>query len=160
MLAVEQQFPSAIHSAKVYVTSLFKSIAGKTSCHISCKLQLEEARRAAGAEMVPAALSGGIPAGAGAVRDNYVPRRRVIPVNRAAPSVAEGKWWSSCRWWRRISGERSCFPGRQPFWGLPWPVQGSALKHPTKASQKKWLKKISLQKECVCPSVAGVLHGS
>lgn len=35
MSAVQQQFPSAIHSAEVSVASLFKSVAGNTSCRIS-----------------------------------------------------------------------------------------------------------------------------
>lgn len=43
-------------------------------------------------------------------------------------------------------------------WVLHWIAQGSALKHPTKASAKRSREKISLQKECICTSIAGVLR--
>lgn len=64
MSAVQQQFPSAIHSAEVSVTSLFKSVAETQAVASSPSISnLDKARKAAGAEGLPAALRGGMLAG-------------------------------------------------------------------------------------------------
>lgn len=87
----------------------------------------------------------------------------VIPVTSTAPAVAERKGWSPVdvrgAFLLPTSPSHGWAVLQQPLCrGLPCAAQGSALKHPTETAAKRCLKKISLQKECICASIAGVLH--
>lgn len=96
-------------------------------------------------------------------------RVAVTPVSSSAPAVVERKGWSSVDVRGAFLLPRAPAAPHQPLSGwavlqlllcqaLPWAAQGSTLKHPTEISAKRCLKKISLQKHCICVSLAGVLH--
>lgn len=169
MPAVQQQFPSAVHSAEVSVTSLFESVAGNTSCRIS-SLNLQTWKRREkqqGEEGLPVVLRVGMLSGGQGCVWWWHAQTKSHACHPHSPIFS--RWEVLEQLW--VMEEDFCKcpcsslgqPSKRywPWQGLPRVTQGSALKHPTKKNFiKKWLKEITLKKECVCPTIAGVLHGS
>lgn len=154
-VALQQHLPSAIHSAQVHGTSVHVSCRNKKLCSPG---KGEKSRSAASC-----------PLGRDAMRrpglcmewsewESFLPPAQLLLWQKGRDRAL---WMSPGHRQLPTSPSDGRAVLQQPLCqGLPWAAQGSAFKHPTKTSAKRCLEEISLQKECIFASMAGVLRGS
>lgn len=119
-VALQQQLPSANHSAKVHGTSLFRWAAGKSSY-----AHLAEARRAAGAEVLPAAPWGQVLSGGQGCAWNGPSSHSC---HQHSSCCAERKGWSTADVRGAFLLPRAPAPPQQP---LPWVGSAAAAALPS-----------------------------